>query len=105
MVNKYVVINCVKGYKTGKNKSSFHFPEDKDLSKKWIYLQIVKIAYLQKNSVICIDHFEKRFTKYGKNKYKRMWELKPVTTVHVDEISNLRLMNISCSKISTEKIT
>ena len=36
MVNKSLVADCVSGYKTGEKKSSFHFPEGKNLNKKWI---------------------------------------------------------------------
>ena len=66
MVNKCVVINCVSDYKTGENKSSVHFPENKDLNESWICFVNRKNRLPSKNSVRCIDHFEKKFIKYGK---------------------------------------
>ena len=37
MVNKCVVTNCSASYKTGQKKASFHFREDQELKRKWIY--------------------------------------------------------------------
>ena len=37
MVNKCVVTNCKTGYSNGPKKSTFHFPEEFDLQKRWIY--------------------------------------------------------------------
>ena len=78
----------LSGFKSGEKKSSFHFQEDTDLNEKWIYFVDRKNWLPSKNSVICIDHFEKIFIKYGQKKCNLMWELKPVPTAHVDEISN-----------------
>ena len=57
MVNKCVLVNCVSGYETGEKKSSFHILEDKGLNENWL---------ASKNSVICIDHYEKKLTRHGK---------------------------------------
>lgn len=40
----------------------------------------------------CINYFEKKFIKYGKKKCTLMWELEPVPTVYVDEISIFSLL-------------
>ena len=37
MVNKCVVRNYSTGYKTGRKKASFYFPEDQELKRKCIY--------------------------------------------------------------------
>ena len=37
MVDKCVVTNCSTSYKTGQKKASFHFHEDQELKRKWIY--------------------------------------------------------------------
>ena len=59
MVSKCVENNCVRGYKIGERKSFFHFPEGKDLNKKWIYFENRKICLPSKDSVICIGHLVK----------------------------------------------
>ena len=47
----------MSGYETGEKKSSFHILEDKGLNENWL---------ASKNSVICIDHYEKKLTRHGK---------------------------------------
>ena len=37
MVNKCVATNCSTSYKTGQKKASFHFLQDQELKRKWIY--------------------------------------------------------------------
>ena len=37
MVNKFVVMNYSTGYKTGQKKALYHFHEDEDVKKNWIY--------------------------------------------------------------------
>ena len=66
MVNKCVVTNCSTGYKTGQKKASFHFHEDQELKRKWIYFVNRKDWLSTAHSAICIDHFEEKFTKRGK---------------------------------------
>ena len=51
--------NCSAGFKTGQTKASFHFHEDQQLKRIWIY-------YCESHSVICIDHFEEKIIKCGK---------------------------------------
>ena len=52
MVNKCVVVSCISSYRTGENKSIFHFPEDNDLNEKQMYVVNRKILLL--------DRFEKK---------------------------------------------
>ena len=49
VVNKCVVTNCANDYATGKKKSSFLFPEDEALRKKFISL----IARLGTDKIFC----------------------------------------------------
>ena len=81
MVNKCVVANCTSGYVTGEKKPSFQFPDDIELKNKWIYFVNRKDWQPTKYSVICIEHFDKTYIKYGK-KCKLRWEMKPVPTIH-----------------------
>ena len=66
MVNKCVATNCSTGYKTGQKKASFHFHEDQELKRKWIYFVNRKGWLSNAHSVMCIDHFEGKFIKRGK---------------------------------------
>ena len=63
MVNKCVSVDCMSGYKTGEKKFYFNFPGEKDLNENWIYFQNRKNWLPSKISVICIDHFKKKFIK------------------------------------------
>ena len=65
MVNKFAVVNCASGCKTGKKKSSFHFLEDRDLNEKGIYFVIRESWLPSKNSAICI--FESSLNMERKN--------------------------------------
>ena len=65
MVNKCVVTNCSTGYKTGQRKALFHFHEDQQLKRKWIYLVNLKVWLATAHSVACIDHFEEKIIKRG----------------------------------------
>ena len=71
-----------------KTQFYFHFPKDKDRNEKWIYFVNHKYCLPSKDSVIWIDHFEKKFIKCRKKTCKLMWELKPVPSVDIDKISN-----------------
>ena len=66
MVNKCVVMNCSTGYKTGQKKALFHFYEDQELKRKWIYFVNCKDRLPTAHSVICIDHLEEKFIKCKK---------------------------------------
>ena len=63
MVNKRVVTNCSIGYKTGQRKALFHFHEDQELKRKWIYFVNCKVRLPTAHSVVCIDHFEEKIIK------------------------------------------
>ena len=66
MVNKCFVLKCSTGYKTGQKKASFHFHEDQESKRKWVYFGNRKDWLPTAHSVICIDHFEEKFIKRGK---------------------------------------
>ena len=66
MVNKFVVMNCFTGYKTGQKKAPTHFHEDQELKQKWIYFVNCKDWLPRAHSVICINHFEEKFIKLAK---------------------------------------
>ena len=83
MVNKCAVTNFSTGYKTVQKKASFHFPEDQELQRKWIYSVNRKDWSPIAHSVICIDHFEEKFMKRFK-KCKLLWQLRPVHAIHND---------------------
>ena len=68
MVNKCAVEGCNSGYLMGETKSSFYFPEEGDLRKRWVYF-VNRVDWLpSKHSVMCIEHFEPRFIKRGKKR-------------------------------------
>ena len=54
MVNKCVATNCSTSYKTGQKKASFHFLQDQELKRKWIYFVNRKDWLPNANSVICV---------------------------------------------------
>ena len=87
MVNKCVVGNCYTGHLTGPRKASFSFPEDPDLRKRWIYFVNRKDWQPTKHSVICIDHFDEKYIKVGKQRTKLLWNIFPVPTKQVDVAS------------------
>ena len=66
MVNKCVVTNCSTGQKTGQRKALFHFHEDQELKRKWIYFVNHRVSLPAAHSVVFIDHFEEKCTKCGK---------------------------------------
>ena len=66
MVNKCVVTNCSTVYKTGQKKAPFHFHEDQQLKRKWIYFVNRKGRLPTAHSTICIDHFQEKIIKHGK---------------------------------------
>ena len=37
MVDKCIATNCSTSHKTGQKKAPFHFHEDQELKRKWIY--------------------------------------------------------------------
>ena len=55
MVHKFAVTNCSTSYKTGQKKASFHFHEDQELKRKWIYFVNRKDWLPNAHSVICIE--------------------------------------------------
>ena len=68
MVNKLLhVTNCSTGYKTGQKKAPLHFHEDQELKLKRIFLVNRKDWLPTAHSVRCIDLFEEKFIKRGKN--------------------------------------
>ena len=98
MVNKCVVVGCAHGYRKRKcdsdnadvlciKKASFHFPKNNDsLYQKWIRFISRKDWKPTENSVICCDHFEPQFLKYGK-RTKLNWELDPIPTIYPEEFT------------------
>ena len=50
-----------------RNKASFHFPEDQQLKQKWTSFVNRKNWSPSAHSAICINHFEGKFIKRGKN--------------------------------------
>ena len=78
MVNNCAVEGCNSGYLTCETKSSFYFPEEDDLRKRWVYF-VNRVDWLSsKNSVI----------KRGKKRCKLRWELYPVPTIHTTEATS-----------------
>ena len=94
MVNKCVT-NCTSGYATGEKKPSFLFPEDEELSKKWIDFVNSKNWTPTKYYVLCIDYFHDKFIKHGKSRWKLNLELYPVPTIHPCVNSQSSLLNTS----------
>ena len=72
-------------YTKGLKKPSFHSPESVVL-KKLIYFVNQKEWTLTSNSVICVEHFESKYVKYGK-RCTLKWELHPNLTIRTDSIS------------------
>ena len=72
--------NCTSGYTKGLKKLSFHFPEDVELKKMWIYFVNRKEWTPTLNSVIYVEHFESKYLKYGK-KHTLKWELHAIPTI------------------------
>ena len=66
-------------YKELKKPSFFDFPEDVELTKKWIYFVNQKEWVRTLNSVIWPEHFESKHIKYGKRCILK-WELHPIRT-------------------------
>ena len=64
MVNKCVVTTCSTSYKTGQKKASFHFHEDQELKRKWIYLVNRKDWLLDTQSYVL--NFGENIIKRGK---------------------------------------
>ena len=60
IVDKYVVTNCSTSYKTGQKKASFHFHEDQELKRKWIYFVNRKDYYLTLIRSY-VSYFEQKF--------------------------------------------
>ena len=87
MINKCVVGNGYTGHLTDLRKASFSFPEDPDLRKRWIYFVNRKDWQPAKHSVICIDHFDEKYIKVGKQRTKLLWNIFPVPTKQVDVVS------------------
>ena len=106
MVNKCAVTNCTSGYPKGLKKPSFfHFPEDVDLKKKWIYFVNRKEWTRTLNSIICAEHFESQYVKYSK-RCTLKWELHPIATFHTDSISRPSLLRTPVvSRRSPRKMT
>ena len=94
MVNKCVVTNCFTGHLKGPKKTCFSFPDDADLRKRWIYFVNRKDWKPSKHSVICIDHFEEKYVKVGKQRCKLLWSLLPVPTIQVDTESSASLLRV-----------
>ena len=67
-----VVTNGISHYATCKETPSFSFYEDENLWSRRIYFVNQKDWRPRKYSVICINHFEKRFIKYGKKCYVKV---------------------------------
>ena len=66
MVNKSVRTNCSTSYKTGQKKASFHFHEDQELKRKWIYFVNRKDQLLTLIQSYLLN-FEEKILKRGKN--------------------------------------
>lgn len=79
MVNKWIVANYSAVYKSGERKSSFHFPEDPQLKRRWICFVNLHLS-LTKNS-ICIEHLEDRFIKRGR-KWNLVWKCNLFWNLH-----------------------
>ena len=88
MVNK--MCSCELFYWPFKRpkKASFSFPDDIDLRNRWIYFVNRKDWQPSKHSVICVDHFDEKYLKIGKQRTKLLWNLLPVPTKQVDTVSS-----------------
>ena len=78
---------------TGQKKALLHLSEDPELKRKWIYFVDHRDWSPTAHSVIYIDHFEDKFVKAGK-KYKLLWQLLPVHTIHNESNSNPSLLKL-----------
>ena len=67
-----IVTNGISHYATCKETPSFSFYEDENLWSRRIYFVNQKDWRPRNYSVICINHFEKRFIKYGKKCYVKV---------------------------------
>ena len=99
MVNKCVVIGCKSGYKSESTRiPTFSFPLTKpQLLEKWIDFVNRKDWRPTKNSVICLNHFDKKLLGASVRRTKLNWKLNPVPTIHCSEKERLYY-----SKISTD---
>ena len=97
MVNKCVVTNCKTGYSNGPKKSTFHFPEEFDLPKQWIYFVNRKDWVPSKYSAICVNHFDDKFINYRK-RCTLKWNLLPVPTNEICGSSTLRVPKLPRKK-------
>ena len=67
MINECVVKVYSTGYLTGETKSSFIFSKKLIFKTRWIYFVNREDWSTSKNPVMCVDHFEPKFIKQGKN--------------------------------------
>ena len=99
MVNKCVVVGCSTNYESMRKKtkvdsvesselvhekiSTFHFPTEETLKRKWIKFVCRGNDYLpSKNSVICSSHFEEKYLLKGEKRIRLNFSLSPVPTIY-----------------------
>ena len=84
MPNKCSVVGCNSGYKDGPNNPCYKFPQDKELSGKWLrFLNRPADFVITKNSFICSLHFDDKFLKLTPQNFTRLnYNIKPIPTIH-----------------------
>ena len=89
MVNKCELVYCRTGKvpsSDGEKISTFHFPiDDPEICDKWKYFVGKDDWNPSKYSVLCEKHFDPKYIKYGKQRNKLNYNLRPVPTIHTVE--------------------
>ena len=119
MVNKCVVVGCSTNYESMRKKtkvnsvesselvhekiSTFHFPTEETLKRKWIKFVCRGNDYLpSKNSVICSSHFEEKYLLKGEKRIRLNFSLSLVPTIYPKDFVPQSSILPSASKINNE---
>ena len=73
---------CRTNYQDGPNKPVFKFPDDPELSNKWVAFLNRRDYEISKYSVICIDHFEEKYILHYPPKIILNYSMKQIPTIH-----------------------
>ena len=82
MPNKCCVTGCRTNYQDGPNKPVFKFPDDPELSNKWVGFLNRRDYQISKYSEICINHFEEKYIFHHPKKIILNYSMKPIPTIH-----------------------